>query len=188
MARAGLSPRAVVDAALAIVDEQGEQAVTLAAVAARTGVATPSLYKHVASLTDLRRLMALRVLEDVGELTATAVLGRSRDDAVAAAMTALRDYVRRSPRRYPLMPMQPIVDPLWAEAGRRLLDVLIAVVRGYGLTDSAAVHGVRRLRAALHGFASIEAVGGFGLPEDVDETFASLVEMVCASLRPPPPV
>ncbi|WP_415624321.1 TetR-like C-terminal domain-containing protein [Phytohabitans flavus] len=34
----------------------------------------------------------------------------------------------------------------------------------------------------VHGFASIEASGGFGLPEDLDETYERLVRMTIASL------
>jgi len=52
--RAGLSTDGVVDVALAIVDEQGPEALSLSVVAARAGVAAPSLYKHVASLAELR--------------------------------------------------------------------------------------------------------------------------------------
>lgn len=40
MPRAGLSPEAVVDAAVAVVDAGGPGALTLAAVAGRAGVAT----------------------------------------------------------------------------------------------------------------------------------------------------
>ncbi|WP_228718230.1 TetR family transcriptional regulator [Kitasatospora acidiphila] len=41
MPRAGLNPDAVVDHALALIDEDGPDALTLAAVAARAGVAAP---------------------------------------------------------------------------------------------------------------------------------------------------
>lgn len=183
MPRAGLSPRGVVDAALAIVDEGGAETVTLAAVAARTGVSTPSLYKHVASLTELRQRLSLRVLEEIGELSATAVMGRSGDAAVASLMRALRDYALAHPHRYALMPLQPLGDAALEAAGQRLLEVILAVIAGYGLEGAAAIHAARRLRATLHGFVDLEAAGGFGLPEQIDETFAGLINMVCVSMR-----
>ena len=62
MPRAGLSTDAVVDVALALVDEKGLDALSLAAVADRAGVAAPSLYKHVGSLADLRDLMAIKAI------------------------------------------------------------------------------------------------------------------------------
>lgn len=184
MARAGLSPRAVVDAAIAVVDADGPDALTLAAVAARTGVATPSLYKHVAGLGELRTLVSLRVLEEVGEVVNAAAVGRSGDAAVAALMQAWRRYVVDHPRRYQLLPLAPHADPLLETAAKRLLDVFFAVLAGYGLGGADAVHAVRRLRAAVHGFASLEAAGGFAMAEDVGTSFDGLVEMAVASLRP----
>ncbi|MEV6488038.1 WHG domain-containing protein [Actinoplanes sp. NPDC051633] len=184
MPRAGLSRAAVVDVALALVDEKGVEALSLAAVADRAGVAAPSLYKHVGSLADLRELMAEQVIKQVTTLFAGEVMGRSGDEAVAALLRAYRAYVLANPGRYALAPLDPLRgSPQLARAAGDLLDVFIAVVRGYGLTESAATHAIRRMRAAAHGFASLEAGGGFGQPEDVDESYEMLVDMVLRSLR-----
>jgi AcrR family transcriptional regulator len=180
--RAGLSTAAVVDAALAVVDADGLDALTLAAVAGRTGVATPSLYKHVAGLAELRVLLGIRVLEDMTESFTAAILGRSGDDAVAALLHAYRGYVRAHPARYSAMPLDPLHDPALAAVGGKQLQVVLATLREYGLTDSAAIHTTRCLRAVAHGFASLEASGGFGLPEDLDETYDQLVRAFIASL------
>lgn len=182
MPRAGLSTATVVEAALAVVDANGLDGLTLAAVAGRTGVATPSLYKHVAGLAELRVLLGIRVLEDMTESFTAAVLGRSGDDAVAALLHAYRGYVRAHPARYAAMPLDPLHDPALAAAGGKQLQVVLATLREYGLTDSSAIHTTRCLRAVAHGFASLEAGGGFGLPEDLDETYDQLVRAVIASL------
>jgi AcrR family transcriptional regulator len=182
MPRAGLSTAAVVDAALDIVDAQGVDGLTLAAVAARTGVAAPSLYKHVGSLAELRTLVGVRVMDELTERFTAAVMGRSRADAVAALMRTYRAYVVEHPGRYAAMPVDPLHDPLLADAGKRLIAVFLAVLRGYGLRGSAAVHATRCLRAIGHGFASIEAAGGFGLSEGLDRTYEQLIAMFTASL------
>ncbi len=182
MPRAGLSTTAVVEAALAVVDEGGVGALTLAAVAQRTGVATPSLYKHVAGLPELRTLVGARVIEDMAETFAAAVMGRSGDDAIRALMHAYRAYVGAYPARYNAMPLDPLHDPALAAAGGKLLQVVLAALRGYGLTDSEVIHATRCLRSVAHGFASLEANGGFGLPEDLDHTYDQLVGVVIAGL------
>lgn len=182
MPRAGLSTTAVVDAALAVVDEQGAAALTLAAVAQRTGVATPSLYKHVAGLPELRTLLGARVLEDMTEHFTKAVLGRSGDDAVTALMHAYRAYVTAHPARYAAAPLDPLHDPALAPAGGKLLEVVFGALRAYDLTPSDAIHATRCLRAVAHGFASLEAGGGFGLPEDLDHTYRQLVAAVLSGL------
>lgn len=183
MARAGLSPSAVVDAALAVVDELGATALTLANVASRTGVATPSLYKHVGGLADLQKLVGVRILDEMTARFSSTAMGRSGDDAVAALMREYRAYVAEHPKRYPLAPMDPLHDPVQREAGVKLLEVMLAALREYGLSGPAAIHATRRLRVVVHGFASIEAAGGFGLPEELDDTYEQLIDMYLASLR-----
>jgi AcrR family transcriptional regulator len=181
--RAGLNPDTVVDVALALVDEKGLEALSLAAVADRAGVASPSLYKHVGSLAELRTLMAERVVRQVTAVFAGAVMGRSRDEAVEALMRAYRAYVVANPGRYALAPLNPLGHPQLKEAGRGILAVFVAAVSGYGLDETAATHAIRRLRATVHGFAALEAGGGFGLPEDIETTYDLVIAMMLRSLR-----
>jgi AcrR family transcriptional regulator len=177
-----LSPDAVVDVAVAIVDEHGADALTLAAVATRAGVASPSLYKHVGSLAHLRSLVGVRVLVELTGVLTGAAVGRSDDDAVASVMRAFRAYVAGHPARYAGLNPDPLHDPDLAVAGQKMLDVFIAVLRGYGLSRSDAVHAIRRARVIVHGFTTIESAGGFGLAEDVDETYEQLIAMFLNSL------
>jgi len=65
--RAGLSPEVIVDEAARLVDEAGRERLTLSELAKRFGVAQPSLYKHIKGLDGLNRLLAVRVLREVGE-------------------------------------------------------------------------------------------------------------------------
>ena len=60
-------------------------------------------------------------------------------------------------------------------ASRAAAQVVFDVLAGYGLHDEEAVDATRALRSALHGFVSLEAGGGFGLPVDVDRSFDWLV-------------
>ena len=183
MPRAGLSPASVVDAAIAVIDAGGPGALTLAAVAERTGVATPSLYKHVAGLVELRRLVALRVLDEVTERLSRAVMGRGEDAAIAALMDAYRRYATEYPGRYAALPQIPQSDRELAAAGERLVDVFLAVLRGYALRGPAAIHATRCLRAAAHGFASLQVAGAFARPESLDTTYEQLITILTAGLH-----
>ena len=50
------------------------------------------------------------------------------------------------------------------------------------MAGDAAIHAVRVVRSALHGFVVLEHEGGFGLPLSLDDRFATLVEMIDAGL------
>ncbi|MFI7445985.1 TetR/AcrR family transcriptional regulator [Nonomuraea sp. NPDC049714] len=185
MARAMLSPAAVVDHALRIVDEEGAGALTLSAVAGRAAVAPPSLYKHVRSLAELRALVSGRIMEEIESLASEAVLGRSGDDALRALMRAWRSYVTRHPHRYSAMLQSP--EPATAAAGERLVNVMLAALRAYDLEGAEAIHAARCLRAAVHGFGVLEAAGAFQRREELDESYDLLIHMVISGLRSPRP-
>jgi AcrR family transcriptional regulator len=177
--RQGLTTEAVVTLALEIVDESGPEALTLAKVAERAGVAAPSLYKHVKGLADLRGLIDLRVVREMAETLRTAATGREGADAVAALADAYRAYLRRHPHRTQALVADP--DRGGAElstATHAVAEVAFAALRPFGFDHAGAVHATRCIRAAVHGFAGLEASGGFGRPEDVGQSFEVLKTML----------
>ncbi len=179
MPRAGLDAASVVAAAARLADADGLEELTLARLAAELGVRAPSLYAHVDGLADLRdRVRALGVAE-LTDVLSEAATGRARGEALRAVAHAYRAYARRRPGVYAAMQRAPGGDDEERQAAAgRLVGVLIAVLRGYGLAGDDAVHAVRLLRSALHGFVSLETGGGFALPLEIDESYERLIEMV----------
>ena len=183
MPRAGLSTESVVDAAVDLVDEQGWPALTLAAVASRTGVAAPSLYKHVRSLESLQQKVSARATAELAQTLTRSVAGRSGEEALRCIADAYRDYALAHPGRYPLTQRVPDPqDPEHVAAGEEAVQAVFAALRGYGLDGEEAIHATRAARSALHGFVSLEIDGGFGLPLDVRHSFDRLVSMLHVSL------
>ena len=181
--RAGLTPEKVVAEAAALVDERGIHALSLAPLAERLGVRVPSLYKHVGGLDDLHRRLALAGLRDLTEVLAAATVGRSGGDALRACATAWRAYAREHPGRYAAIQRAPDrADAELAAAAARAVDVVFAVLRGYGLDEDGTVHATRAVRSALHGFITLEAEGGFGLSQDVEVSYDRLVTLLDAGL------
>lgn len=179
-----MSPDRVVDVALDVADDVGFDRLSLAAVAQRVGVRLPSLYKHLESLDGLRRDVAVRALEEVGAALAQAVAGRSGRDALGPLARAYRDYARRHPGRYAATVRAPLPgDEAHVAAAEAVLEVVFAVLAGYGLDGDDAIDGTRSLRAALHGFVVLETSGGFGLPRDVDRSFDRLVRALDDALH-----
>lgn len=184
MSRAGLSRAVIVETAAAVADEVGFDGLTMGLVAGRLGVRTPSLYRHIGSLDALRRGVAMHVAREIGEVAARSAVGRSGRDAVHAFADAYRRWVLDHPGRYAASVRAP--DP-GDEEHRRVGDesvrVLLDVLAGLGLRGADGVDAARALRAAIHGFTSLESAGGFGLPCDVDRSYRFLVDVVVDGLR-----
>jgi AcrR family transcriptional regulator len=184
VARAGLDRAQVVATAAGIADAVGLDAVTLARVASALGIKSPSLYNHVAGRDDLLRGVGLLGLAEIAVALREAAIGRSGTEGLVATADAYRGYVLRHPARYAagaVTAAAPDDDELRA-AGAAVLDVLGGVLRSWSLDDEETIHALRALRSAVHGFASLEAAGGFGLELDVDTSFERLIRTLAAGL------
>jgi AcrR family transcriptional regulator len=184
MPRAGLDHDVVVAVAAQIADTEGLDAVSLARVAAAVGVKPPSLYNHVAGRDGLLRGIALLGL---GELAATlreAAVGRSGADGLQATAQAYRAYVLAHPGRYAagaITAPAPDDDEHQA-AGAAVLEVMRGVLRSWSPDEEQTLHALRGIRSAVHGFASLEAAGGFGIKLDLDTSFEHLIAALAAGL------
>jgi AcrR family transcriptional regulator len=174
--RAGLNTDRVVAEAADLADEVGLDQLTLAALAARLGVRQPSLYRHVASLGDLQRLISMQGKAELADVLGRAAIGRARDDALIAMAHAWRAWALEHPGRYQAAERGPAPGDAGHEAvSARTVEVVTAVMGGYGLDGDDAIDAVRAYRAALHGFVSLEANDGFAFPASVDRSFDRLV-------------
>lgn len=183
MPRQGLDRARVVAEAAALADEQGIEAVTLAAVAARLGVKAPSLYKHVESLDALRIGIAVATIDAIADRLGDAVAGRSGRDALEALGRAWVGYAREHPGRYGLTVRAPDPgDAAHLAAGERVLVLLRATLRPYGFAGEDVDHAIRVVRSALHGFCATEAAGGFRYPLDHDASLDRLLDVLATGL------
>ena len=182
-----LDKEAVVNAAAELVNAEGLDTLNLHRLADKLGVQTPSLYNHVNGLAGLTRDLALKSVQMLGECMADAAMGKSGDEAVMAVAQAYRYYIKQRPGlymaslRFNHATIQDDAELLDAE--ERVVRVVVAVVGSYGLSGNDALHAVRGLRSVVHGFATLEVAGGFGLPLDCDESFRRLVKLLCGGLQ-----
>ena len=185
MPRAGLSAASVTEAGALLVDELGFAQLGMGLVAERLGVKTPSLYKHVSSQADLAHRIAVLAATEVGDVIRDATQGRAGGDALAAAAQAMRTYVREHPGRYAALnsarPDGP--DDPFIPASNRALGSFSAVLRGYHLDDAQEIHALRMLRSMLHGFSTLEVVGGFQIGTDIDDSFNWMIAFIDQGLQ-----
>lgn len=184
MPRAGLSREAVVAIAVELLDEQPEAPLTLAMVAKRAGVAVPSLYKHVESLDALRDEVATVAVTRLAEaIEAVPAEGDGRA-AVRAIGRAIREHATRHPGLYAAGQPAPGRDAseAYAAAASRAVAAVADRLAAGGVPQERIVDAVRILRAATHGFITLQATGAFRLPEDVDATYERLLDVVWTGL------
>jgi len=175
MPRMGLTPERVVAVAVELADRSGPQDLSLADLASHLGVRVPSLYKHVGGLDDLRQQVA-----DVGMAGLAAAVGRAADgrqgrDALVSLAQAYRRFARIHPGQYRALVRASGPGTAHFEDAQRITQVISRVVGDYKLNRDVSADAVRMIRSSLHGFASLEAVGGFGRSASVEASFYSMI-------------
>ena len=185
--RSNLTKETVVQAAAEVLNSEGLDALSLNRLAEKLGIRTPSLYNHVDGLPGLMRELSILNARNLAERLSDAAIGRSGPELVMAVMQAYRAYIKErtglylSTLRVSGMQDDPVPELQHEEA--RSLKVAMAVMASFGLQGEEAIHAVRALRSLVHGFTTLEVSGGFGMPLDLDESFARLVNLFIAGLQ-----
>ena len=171
-----LNRQLVVQTAAELVNSEGVEALTINRLAKELGVRPPSLYNHIRSLAGLRHDLALLSMQNLGERLINAAAGRSGAPGIMILAEKYRASLRASGKTEP-------ADPLLEAAEARIVRVSLAMVESFGLSGKEAIHAVRALRSAIHGFTTLEIADGFGIRLDLDESFARLIEMIIRGIE-----
>ena len=174
----------VVSTAARIADSEGLDALTLTSVAKELGISQPALYRHVEGFDDLVRSLGLLGRQALAEALREATIGVGSDDAVRAMGHAWRRVVQERPGAYAATDRYPCAGDDELEAAvDELVDIIGNALVGYDLDDENRVHAARTLRSTFHGFAHLEAGDGHPHPNDLDDTFDHIIDLLCAGVR-----
>ncbi len=157
--------RALVEAALAVIDEDGVDALTLRGVARRAGVSHAAPYHHFADLADLRAAVAAECFADLRDRMVRArAAGASPDRQVRELGRSYIDYAVERPNRFRLMWRPELRGPgapgeVVALAGEESYRPLLAAVAAGQHTRLFRAGEVPDLAlfawATVHGFATL---------------------------------
>lgn len=162
----------ILDAALALVDREGADALTIRDVARELGVGTMSLYYHLPDKDALLEGVAERVLGDVD-------LPRGGDwvERLRRATEGVRRAERRHPNALPLLLARHFTSP----EALRPFEYILRTLREAGFPPREAFFGFRTLTVLAAGSVLMEPVGslsgsGEDARADIGRLFAALPE------------
>lgn len=158
MQRVVLSADLIFSSALRLVDDEGLDALTMRRLAETIGVATMSLYGHVATKED--------VIRGVINLVTGEIVLPTPDTPPWEALRSVTREFRRVALRHPnLVPLIMREPPTGAE-GLRTLEVALDALRRAGMEPARTAPAYRMMASFAIGFVSLEC-GGFFRPVDV---------------------
>ncbi|GAE36976.1 TetR/AcrR family transcriptional regulator [Halalkalibacter akibai] len=175
--RTGLNLNTILKEAAQIANEDGIEALSITTLATKLKIKPPSLYNHVDSLHDLKKKLSTFGLQRLLEYLTRSVEGLHGDEAVVALSKAYITFARTEPGLYEMSLNAPDAkDVVMHQTGEKIIELVLKVLDSYQLSYEESIHVVRGLRSILHGFASLEQRGGFGLSLDVDVSINLLIE------------
>lgn len=182
---AAATRRALLDAAGALLDAGGPDAVTLREVGARAGVSRSAPYRHFPDKASLLTALATQAWTDVADtlqqLAARAEL--SPQVSLRRALGALVATGRDRPHLYRLMFTTPAADPTaTVRAAERAQDLFLQVVTAVvGPPQGRPYAGL--LLTAAHGVTGLEQSGHL-TPDKWHATGDALLELLISRLPP----
>lgn len=186
--RTRLTKTAVVQAAAELINAEGSDALSLNRLAEKLDIRTPSLYNHVDGLPGLQRELAVMNAKLIADRLSEAAVGKSGTELFIDVAQAFRNYVKEYPGLYMSTLRssgnQAVQDQNLMHEEERAVKIGLVVMASLGLQGEDAIHALRAFRSMVHGFATLEVAGGFGMPQDCEESFRRLVQALAAGLQP----
>jgi AcrR family transcriptional regulator len=159
---AAMTRRALLDAAAALLDTGGPDAVTLREVGARTGVSRSAPYRHFANKETLLTALATNAMNQLGDtLERLATDDDPPEQSLRAALLSLVAIGRARPHLYRLMFTTPAGDPTAAVRAAECTQDLFLDLVGRIVGRQRARHYGALLLTTAHGATSFELSGHF---------------------------
>ena len=157
----------IIDAAVALIGEHGQEGLSLRAIARKAGVTAPAIYAHFEDLDSVRRAVMSSAFADFAEYLRRHGSGhRNPAGRLRALCRAYTEYGIAQPQRYAVM-FGPLAKPPSQGAATSIVDtpggeaftLLLNAIRG--CVDAGASHSTQpyddaiAVWVALHGYVGL---------------------------------
>lgn len=167
----GLNKEKIILYAATVVDQNGMDALSLKEVAHNFKVSTPSLYKHIKGLDELKDSVAEYGMTLLKERLARAMVEHDGIEAIKGLMHAYIGFARDHAGLYETVQWMNVMDDGTAESlFSELVQLMYDISASIGVDEVDASHITRVARSLAHGLACIGSHGGFSHPSSIEET------------------
>lgn len=165
--RKPLNRERILEAALALVDEDGIEALSMRKLGQSLGYEAMSLYNHVANKDDLLNGMLDLVLAEMELPRAEEGLAGIRKAAISA-----HGSLRRHPWAAGLLMAPARVRP----ARLAFMNALLGALRGAGFSEETTYHAYHVIDAHIIGFSLWQATHDFSLPQEMTDDLRGVLD------------
>ena len=185
MARKGLSSEQIIQAAVALIEQGGYDRFSIRELAQRLGVQPSSLYNHIAGIDEVSVAVGIEAAVRMNQLLSEKVAQLPPEAAFLAAARAYRAFALENPELYKaLMRMPAAQNEALTRASMMGIAPLRQLIQQVLPEGPERLHFTRAVRAALHGYVSLEQAGFLHLGEiSPEESFDAMIQGFVGALR-----
>jgi TetR/AcrR family transcriptional regulator, tetracycline repressor protein len=166
--RAGLDRAQIVAAAVRIIDTEGVGGLSMRRLAVELDSGVMSVYRHVRDRTELVDLAFDAAMAEIESPPANTAW----DEALVAAGRQLRAVLARHPNFVQLIGARPALGP----HGLALLETLLGILRGVGISDVEAYRATSAVVSYVVGQAVLQVIPAPGPTEQGDRHYQPLLD------------
>lgn len=173
----------IIENASLFINEHGLEQLSLGKLAQRLKVKPPSLYNHIASLDALKDQLTLKAISLLKQDLLKATVAKTQQEALQGFAHAYRRFALNNPGLFQAT-LRNVEDKQGEikKEGYEILELILSILKGFGLEGEQALHATRSLRANLAGFIMLELNEGFAMPINSEESFDKHVQGFIKSL------
>ena len=176
---------AIVQSAAALLAEHGYAGCSVAAVAARSGVAAGTVYNHFSGKVELvAEVFRSIVSHEVEVVRQAAATGSAAESTTAVAETFARRALKSPKRAYVLLvePVDPLIDELRLEFRRAFRDVITDAIRRGVESGELPPQNATVVAALLVGAFGEALIGPLATGTEDPDTIPTLVDFTLRAI------
>lgn len=177
MQKRNLTKEKIIQVAFSLADEIGLNQVTFPKIAEKLGIKYPSLYNHFANMNDLKIEMTVYFLNGLHFELMQGLVGKSGKDAIKEFAYIYRDFAFKNKSGYELfMNIPNAQDEKLNHLAKEIYKITHKILKFYIEDEKYSIHKNRALRSFLHGFISLNFLGYFQGPVDLEDSFQVMID------------
>ncbi|KQL37754.1 TetR family transcriptional regulator [Bacillus sp. FJAT-25509] len=178
-----LTKEKIIEVAFSLANEIGLNQVTFPKIAEKLDIKYPSLYNHFANMDDLKLKMTISLLNKLNSTLMQRLVGKSGEQAIREIAYVYRDFAFDNRTGYGLFMNIPSTENDDVKRLARETTGIIHQILKFYITDpTLLIHQGRALRSILHGFVSMNFLGYFQHPVNVDDSFDVMIDDFISSV------
>jgi len=172
-----LTKEKIIETAFLLADEISLNQVTFQKIAEKLEIKYQSLYNHFANMDDLKTKMTIYLLNKLNSSLMQRLIGKSGENAIRGFAYVYRDFAFENKTGYGLIMNIPSTqDEEVRRLAKETTGIIHQILDFYIKDETQLIHKGRALRSLLHGFVSMNFLGYFQHPVNVEDSFQSMID------------